>query len=462
MVVRKAGVTDYSKWDNIELSDDESDCHPNIEKGTWFRLKHQQRVDREKEEAKEREGLDKTISEGTAKLESGEVTDEAQRKSIQEEVEKAQARIEKMEKNKKWNVDNMCKTVEDRTIVNHETAPHADGYAIPEVTDKDKSFLKSGKLTEEAKVQTYQDYCDNNKELLETFMSLKTMEETHNLMKDNVTTLLQEHASWYLLLACLEAEMAGDRKKMKLCARQSQVISSITELAKTERRHPGNIIEPFFERLKDPKRFSMFVEGVDGFAQRIIERAVAKREEQKLGLAPGGDMFSEGLVVEAHGLKGAQELNGMRGEVKGRLKSGRIGIIFPEPHGEKALKEENLKVIPIDQLKEEQKAAEEEDKDPNKCWWLPNHLPREERLGPGGTDPVELFAELPTCLQEAFRSREMEPLHQAIEQLGPDEAEIWLKKCSKAGLWNPEGAGDDEEDEPEPEEAKPKRPAAAL
>jgi len=23
---------DYSKWDNIELSDDEEDCHPNIEK----------------------------------------------------------------------------------------------------------------------------------------------------------------------------------------------------------------------------------------------------------------------------------------------------------------------------------------------------------------------------------------------------------------------------------------------
>ena len=25
----------YSKWDNIELSDDESDCHPNIEKVRW-------------------------------------------------------------------------------------------------------------------------------------------------------------------------------------------------------------------------------------------------------------------------------------------------------------------------------------------------------------------------------------------------------------------------------------------
>lgn len=35
---------DYSKWDNIELSDDESDLHPNIEKESWFRMKHRSRL----------------------------------------------------------------------------------------------------------------------------------------------------------------------------------------------------------------------------------------------------------------------------------------------------------------------------------------------------------------------------------------------------------------------------------
>ena len=31
---------DYSKWDNIQLSsDDDEDCHPNIEKYTWRRLR---------------------------------------------------------------------------------------------------------------------------------------------------------------------------------------------------------------------------------------------------------------------------------------------------------------------------------------------------------------------------------------------------------------------------------------
>ena len=41
---------DYSKWDNIELSDDEDDVHPNIDKESWFRLKHRSRVEREQAE----------------------------------------------------------------------------------------------------------------------------------------------------------------------------------------------------------------------------------------------------------------------------------------------------------------------------------------------------------------------------------------------------------------------------
>ena len=324
-------------------------------------------------------------------------------------------------------------------------------------------------------MQTYQDYVDKFGEMLKKFSELKTMEETCEILKEHGDVLLQEHASWYLLLACLDAEMAGDRKKMKLRARQSQILSSITELAKTEKRHPGNIIYPFFERMKDPRRFGAFMEGVEGFAQRIEERAVAKKKEQELGLAPGGE-FTEGMVVEAFGLKGAPELNGLRGEVKaGKLKSGRIPVIFPTPHGEKALKKDNLKVISLEQLKAEEELAEKQqqemESDPNKCWWLPNHLTPEERMGPGGLDPVELFAELPRVLQDAFRSREIEPLHEAIGKLGVDEARGWLEKCSKAGLWNP--GGDEEDDEEEEESGEPaaeveapkpapKRPAPAL
>jgi hypothetical protein len=44
----------YSKWDNIELSDDEDDVHPNIDRESWFRMKHRSRVEREDNEDKDK------------------------------------------------------------------------------------------------------------------------------------------------------------------------------------------------------------------------------------------------------------------------------------------------------------------------------------------------------------------------------------------------------------------------
>lgn len=48
---------DYSKWDHIELSDDEDDVHPNIDKESWFRMKHRSRVEREQQEEVEKQKI---------------------------------------------------------------------------------------------------------------------------------------------------------------------------------------------------------------------------------------------------------------------------------------------------------------------------------------------------------------------------------------------------------------------
>ena len=50
---------DYSKWDNIEISDDEADTHPNIDKASWFRMKHRSRVEREETEKMEKTSMEK-------------------------------------------------------------------------------------------------------------------------------------------------------------------------------------------------------------------------------------------------------------------------------------------------------------------------------------------------------------------------------------------------------------------
>lgn len=48
---------DYSKWDKIELSDDEDDVHPNIDRESWFRMKHRSRVEREEHEEKDKKRI---------------------------------------------------------------------------------------------------------------------------------------------------------------------------------------------------------------------------------------------------------------------------------------------------------------------------------------------------------------------------------------------------------------------
>ena len=62
-------------------------------------------------------------------------------------------------------------------------------------------------------------------------------------------------------------------------ARNSQVLTNIAELAKSLKRHPGNVINPFFSRVEEPEHFKSFQEGVDIFVDRIIKRAVEKRKE---------------------------------------------------------------------------------------------------------------------------------------------------------------------------------------
>ena len=63
-------------------------------------------------------------------------------------------------------------------------------------------------------------------------------------------------------------------------------------------------------------------------------------------------------------------------------------------------------------------------------------MPKEERLGPGGLDPIEVFESLPKVLQEAFESREMDALREALISMTPADAKYHMKRCEDSGLWN--------------------------
>jgi hypothetical protein len=50
---------DYSKWKNIEISDDEDDTHPNIDTPSLFRWRHQARLERQAEAEREKSEFQK-------------------------------------------------------------------------------------------------------------------------------------------------------------------------------------------------------------------------------------------------------------------------------------------------------------------------------------------------------------------------------------------------------------------
>jgi len=64
-------------------------------------------------------------------------------------------------------------------------------------------------------------------------------------------------------------------------------------------------------------------------------------------------------------------------------------------------------------------------------------LSKEERLGPGGLDPLEVLETLPKKLRDAFTEKDMPALQAAIAELPVEEAKHHMDRCVKAGLWNP-------------------------
>ncbi len=341
---------------------------------------------------------------------------QAEMKELQKANQARQDKLDQYEKNKKWNIDNMCNVVEERTIVNPsagKTEFTDKGYAKPKDDDENKkeksdvepvvllstnqksdnesvkvekakprsSKTESAAISsstgsskpssipvipskpnvgpdrEEVSILSYHEFTVKYADLVEEFMAISSLDQSRDFLIQHGTILLQENASNYLLLASLEDEMNGFRDKMRLTARQSQIITNITELAKNMRTHPGNVIIPFFKRIEEKEHFDGFMSGLEQFIQNLIKRAVVKKREMD----------------------------------------------------EERAREEGVNL---------------------------HDIPQEERLGPGGLDPIEVFESLPTSLQDAFESRDTEQLKNALMAMDPEEAEMHMKRCVDAGLWN--------------------------
>eukprot|EP00956_Cyclotella_meneghiniana_P022732 scaffold43354_cov73-Cyclotella_meneghiniana.AAC.2 len=257
----------------------------------------------------------------------------AELNALQKSNAENQIKLDNYEKNKKWNVDNMCHVVEERTIVNDnvgESKFSSSGFALPKEAELGGDASKEDKATD-VKVTTTPKAAEVKAE------KVKSEVPTIEMAKANVT----------------ESAKPATTTTTAVTKPQPQPDSPLSSVSVSMLSY-----HEFTEKYADT--------GVHGFIKRIEVRAVEKRKE-----------------IDEERAREAKE----RG----------------------ASSEDAVDVSTI---------------------------PREERLGPGGLDPLEVFESLPECMQEAFESREKSRLEEALMSMKPEEAEYHMKRCVDSGLWN--------------------------
>lgn len=123
-------MIDYSKWNNIEISDDEDDTHPNIDKQSLFKWRHEARLQRMKEFHEKKENLIANLQKAEKELDelkskqSSSADDEEIKKSINklekkvESLKQEEIEIKKQERLMPWNVDTISSEGWSKTKIN--------------------------------------------------------------------------------------------------------------------------------------------------------------------------------------------------------------------------------------------------------------------------------------------------------------------------------------------------------
>ncbi|KAG1683981.1 Hsp90 co-chaperone Cdc37 [Nymphon striatum] len=344
-------MVDYSKWKNIEISDDEDDTHPNIDTASLFRWRHQARVERMEEERKAKEEVE-TKKKATIKQKedlikqlefkkSDESTNLIELKDQLSEIEnqekefmKKEEELKKKQKSTPWNVDTISKDGFDKSIVN-KTKPR-----------------EKKQMTEEEFEKHQAEFVRKYKKLLQEFGMLKRHDDSKKFLQEHPELACEETAN-YLVIWCINLEVEEKHELMQHVAHQTICMQYILELSKQLDTDPRACVSSFFSRIQiaDKQYRDAFDDELKSFQKRVKERAQIRIE--------------------------------------------------------KAMAE-----------------AEEEE--------------RQNRIGPGGLDPAEVFESLPEALQQCFESRDIAMLQKEMSELPEEEAKIHLKRCIDSGLWVPD------------------------
>ncbi|KAF7633450.1 hypothetical protein Mgra_00007138 [Meloidogyne graminicola] len=265
---------DYSRWKDIEISDDEDDTHPNIDTPSLFRWRHKARLERMAEMKEEKEKVEGEKKQVLSRVQEIEVklsdTNLDEKERIKLELERDQIRKQEEEYLRKekeladkerlapWNVDTIGKEAWSRTIVNKPKDKSQ------KEKDNDSAGVSSGapKLSEEEEHQRLLDYFSANETLLGEMSILEGFDAMENMLLDN-PHLASEYATNWLTIEALNHAIDGDVRddKMGRVAENCITIQYLLEIRSAEALY-----------------LQMYHEEVRAFKDRLRKRAKDKRD----------------------------------------------------------------------------------------------------------------------------------------------------------------------------------------
>jgi len=300
----------YSKWDNIEVSDDEDDTHPNIDTPSLFKWRHEARVQRmeeqkQKEEKilKDKQAAEKELARKKALLEQVKTKEspttsdkpikvddlakelkEVEKKK--KELDKAEAELQNEKKKQPWNVDTLSKPGFDHSSIN-----------------KSKSKWEQERdLTEEEKSERMGKFIKEHRDSIRRFGMLRKWEDSKKYLQENLHLVCEDTAN-DLVVWCVNLEIEEKHELMEHVAHQVISLQFMLELSKQLDVDPRSTVNTFFYRMEKAKQAEdqQYVKGFNeelvAFKDRIRKRAKEKvdaavaeyeEEEKQKRLGPGG------------------------------------------------------------------------------------------------------------------------------------------------------------------------------
>lgn len=290
-------MVDYSKWKDIEISDDEDETHPNIDTPSLFRWRHQARMERMEERRREKEEFEKRKIETLKKLEETKIKlqevdnnspDLASLKEALSNLEKEDAELKqkeielsKKEKQTPWNVDTISEPGFTKTHINTEAVQPSDD-----------------ELTEEEKQQRMKQFIKDHEKILKLYGMMRKYEDSKKFLQDHYELVCEDTAN-YLVIWCINLEMEEKHDLMAHVAHQTICMQYILELSKQINVDPRACVATFFSRIQVAEKayIDAFNDELEMFKKRIQKRAAEKiqeavkeqeEEERKARLGPGG------------------------------------------------------------------------------------------------------------------------------------------------------------------------------